>query len=129
MPFVRTPSPALAALTALALFGCNTPKGGSFELVNPGMTEGEVRELLGAPSSTRMVPAEQREFVDYAVRWHYGDTLSSLATAAVFTDAPDPRVYVVFFDESGRVVRTRPPEEWTPPEPVGSERDGGRWSL
>lgn len=73
------------------------------------MTQAEVEQVLGRPSSHTQVPADRQDLVGYHERWQYGDSLSSLVSGAVFTEAADDRVFVVYFDDEGRVVRTRAP--------------------
>ena len=99
----------IAALSAPLAFGCNTPTASQFAAVRPGMTEAEVEDLLGRPTSTRVVPEDRRDVLGYSQRWMYGDSLSSLATNALFTEGPDERVFVVLFDAQGRVLRTQVP--------------------
>ncbi len=114
---------ALLALSAiLVTIGCNQPSGSNFDDVAVGMTRDEVAAILGAPTSTRRTPEEELPQIGYAERWQYGDSLSTLATNAIFTEAPDGRVYVVFFDEAGRVLETRRPiEPFSLPPPSGGD--------
>jgi outer membrane protein assembly factor BamE (lipoprotein component of BamABCDE complex) len=101
----------LAGVAPLA--SCNRPTTAQFDAVHRGMTEDEVRALLGNPSSTAQLPPSIAAQAGYVARWHYGDNLSSLATNAAFPDTPDSRVFVVFFDAEGRVVDSRAPTiEW-----------------
>lgn len=104
----------LAALLAVAVSACNTPRGERFAEITVGLSQAEVREILGEPSSRRLIPEQDREALGYAERWQYGDTLSTLATDAMFPDAPDSRVYAVFFDAEGRVIDTQRPDPWQP---------------
>ena len=80
------------------------------------MSKDQVRELLGAPSST--FAAQQEGGITLPERWQYGDTLSTLATGGMFPDHAPGRVWVVYFDDSGRVssIRTPEPDEqpWRP---------------
>ncbi|MCA9286646.1 MAG: outer membrane protein assembly factor BamE [Phycisphaerales bacterium] len=99
------------ACLALVLGGCNWPKAAAWDEVETGMTEEQVRELLGSPSSVHAVPEDLRDTRDFAGWWQYGDNLSSRATNAVFPDQPDNRVWVVFLSAEGRVVGKRPPLE------------------
>lgn len=73
------------------------------------MTQAEVEQILGPPSSRTQVPADRQATLGYRERWQFGDSLSSLASGAVFHDAPDDRVFAVFFDDDGRVLRTQEP--------------------
>jgi hypothetical protein len=91
--------------------GCSPPHESGFELLQVGMTEGEVRDLLGGPSV--MVPAETGDDGEIIAgpRWQYGDTLSTMTTAAAFPATVPDRVWVVWFDAEGRVMTWRPPLE------------------
>jgi hypothetical protein len=112
----------LTTLTILAA-GCRTPREGSFEGVSLGMSEAEVIEVLGQPSS-RLSVAEDDGNGSWAYRWHWGDTLGTLATNAAMPDQPPPsRVWTVWFNADGRVVETaspatsrgHEPAPWQPP--------------
>jgi hypothetical protein len=102
-------SPAALVALMLTLVGCSPPHESGFGLLQSGMSETEVRELLGSPSV--VVPAETGD--DGAViagpRWQYGDTLSTMTTAATFPATVPDRVWVVWFDADGRVLTWRPP--------------------
>ena len=100
---------SLLLLVCLVVAGCNWPSQERWAQLSTGMTEPEVRSLLGDPSSRTRIPIEERERFGYAERWQYGDNLSSLATGAAFPDQPDQRVWVVFFDAAGTVVSMREP--------------------
>jgi hypothetical protein len=95
------------------LSGCSPPHESGFGLLQSGMSETQVRELLGSPSV--VVPAETGD--DGAViagpRWQYGDTLSTMTTAATFPATVPDRVWVVWFDAEGRVMTWRPPLDRT----------------
>ncbi len=96
-------------LVGLVPAACAPPHESSFGLLQAGMSEAEVCDLLGDPSV--VVPAETGE--DGAViagpRWQYGDTLSTMATAGTFPGTVPDRVWVVWFDADGRVLTWRPP--------------------
>lgn len=96
-------------LLVASVAGCNRPTSEQFDLVRAGMTQEEVRDLLGTPSSQRAIAPDDQPLVGYAERWQYGDNLSSLATDALFPDVPDERVFAVFFDAQGRVLEARQP--------------------
>ena len=112
----------LAAVGALA--GCRAPESTSFASVATGMSEDEVVALLGAPSS-RLHPPEDDTDRLWRERWHWGDTLGTLATNAAMPDQPPPpRLWTVWFDADGRVLRVESPHEqhtgvhdtpWLPP--------------
>lgn len=104
----------LFAAIVLLLASCNRPTVERFATIVPGMTRDEVQAILGKPSSTQQLPESIAGQAGYVERWHYGDNLSSLATNAVSPDVADDRVFAVFFDAEGRVVRTREPApiEW-----------------
>ncbi len=122
----RSISGGLVCLLVCAAFlvaGCNRPSDSRFADVTAGMTAEQVTAVLGSPSSSRRVAESDVALVGYSERWHYGDSLSSRATDAVFTDAPDARVFVVFFDDAGRVVRTQTPS----PEPMALPGDPPAW--
>ena len=80
------------------------------------MSRSEVERLLGGPSST-YVPQKPDAGPDAAARpsgprgerWQYGDTISSMATRAVFPDEADERAWCVFFGADGTVIGYRPP--------------------
>lgn len=118
----RILSGCLVCLATVAA-GCNRPSDTRFAEVSAGMSAEEVTALLGPPSSSRRVPETDVALLGYTERWHYGDSLSSRATDAVFTDAPDARVFVVFFDDAGRVTRTQVPS----PEPMPLPGDPPAW--
>lgn len=97
------------AMVPVLLGACTAKIRASFDDLRPGMTESEVRGLLGDPSV--VVPGETGE--DGAVisgpRWQYGDNLSTITTAAAFPRTVPDRVWVVWFDPSGRVADWRRP--------------------
>ncbi|MCH2134142.1 MAG: hypothetical protein MK116_10370 [Phycisphaerales bacterium] len=98
-------------LVMILLAGCRTPEAASFSQVHRGMTQDEVLELLGPPSSRWSAPPPQPDQppLDWTQRWHYGDTLSTTASAAMGPDIAPDGVWVVAFDDKGKVVEYRPP--------------------
>lgn len=110
-------------LVGAALTGCGTPSSTAWPEISKGMSAEEVEQVLGRPSSTHVVPEDMRDTVGYASWWQYGDRLSTLATTAVFPGQPDERVWVVFFDDTGHVIRMREPIERA--EAFGSELPPG----
>lgn len=104
--------------------GCGSRARSGFESMQAGMTETQVKELLGEPSV--VVPGETGE--DGArisgPRWQYGDNLSTITTAAVFPRTVPERVWVVWFGTNGEVLTWRSPvPEAT--SSVESSGDGG----
>lgn len=99
----------LAAIVLLAAVGCGSPGTATFDALAAGMTEDDVRDLLGDP--TVVVPARLDEDGTPlgGPRWQYGDTLSTVTTAAAFPDTVPDRVWVVWFDAEGRVMTWRAP--------------------
>ena len=57
-------------------------------------------------------------------RWQYGDTLSTVTTAAAFPDTVPDRVWVVWFDSEGRVMTWRPPLEGDVESAAGGASEG-----
>lgn len=112
--------PIVLALAILAMLaGCGSPGTAAFDALAVGMTEDEVRGLLGDP--TVVVPARVDEdgVATGGPRWQYGDTLSTVTTAAAFPDTIPDRVWVVWFDPEGRVMT------WRSPVATGIEPDPG----
>ena len=106
----------LLLLGILALLSCSNQHVQEFHQVHQGMSKAEVRELLGTPSST--FAAYQEGGIPIPERWQYGDTLSTMATGAVFPDLAPDNVWVVYFDENELVSATRASrprvDEWKP---------------
>ena len=104
----------LASLIVLVsmLAACATTWREHERLVEPGMSEAEVLELLGEPSSRVKVPAwgERPAYV----RWQWNDNLSTLATGAMFPDTVPDRVLAVSFDAEGKVSDIVLPRESSP---------------
>ncbi|MAB83118.1 MAG: hypothetical protein CMJ24_06745 [Phycisphaerae bacterium] len=101
----------LTMLLAIPNAGCQQPHEAGFGALHDGMSHQQVRDLLGEPSMTFYASEESRAEVDnaYQERWQYGDNFSTRATGAVFPENAPDRVWVVYFDESGRVSGFREP--------------------
>jgi|LauGreDrversion4_2_1035121.scaffolds.fasta_scaffold177565_3 hypothetical protein len=105
-----------ALLASIAAAGCETPAYESnWNRLRPGMSRADVESMLGRPSSTYVPPppdpsSSMRPNPVRGERWQYGDTLSSMATRAVFPDEADERAWCVFFGPDGTVTGFRPPE-------------------
>lgn len=107
-----------ALLASLLLSSCASQEVvDRFDRVEPGMTRDEVIGLLGKPSSGRILTAARDGLDGERLQW--GDSLSSLASSAVFEGDPD-RAWSVVFDKDGKVIRTVPPT-W-----VEAEREEAR---
>ena len=93
----------------LAAAGCSIPGESRFDAIRPGWTEADVRRAIGEPSV--VVPGESDEdgVAIEGPRWQYGDTLSTMTTAATFPRTVPDRVWVIWFDVEGFVRRTRGP--------------------
>lgn len=108
----RNPLPT-AMLCALAS-ACTAPTQGTFSQIQPGMTAQEVVAHLGQPSSRTAAPADTH--AAWAVRWHYGDRPSTLATSALMPDQPPPHgVWTIWFDDEERVIEVATPTRADPP--------------
>ena len=113
-PF-RAAAAGIAA--ALVLAACEAPlHETNWNRLRVGMSRTEVEAMLGRPSSTYAPPAEAKDAgvpgqppPSRGERWQYGDTMSSLATRAVFPDEADERAWCVFFGADGRVTGFRGP--------------------
>ena len=99
----------LGFLPILGGTGCDSAVKSGFSSVSAGMTEAEVRGLLGDPSV--VVPGETGTGGAKLTgpRWQYGDNLSTITTAATFPRTVPDRVWVVWFDVDGRVASWREP--------------------
>lgn len=75
-----------------------------------GMTQVQVEDLLGEPSSRYEARTDQGKVIVPETRWQYGDNLSTLATGVVFPTDADARAWAVYFDAEGRVSRFRAAE-------------------
>lgn len=101
-----------AWITGLLLLpGCRTPEASSFAQLHAGMSQEEVIKLLGPPSSEWIAPPPKagEPLPDWSERWHYGDTLSTAASAAMGPDIAPDGVWVVTFDDKGQVINFRTP--------------------
>ncbi len=92
------------------LASCSTGHIDHFNEIEVGMSRAEVRGIIGNPSSTYERESETDGRLLRLERWQYGDNLSSLATGAVFSQFPDPHVWVVYFDASGLVIEVGTPD-------------------
>jgi hypothetical protein len=106
----------LSALLLLALASCVSVDKVRFESVEIGMSKDQVREILGQPSSTYQRETDASGRMLRLERWQYGDTLSTLATGAVFSRHPDRHVWVVYFDADDQVLDVSEPD-WSPEPP------------
>jgi hypothetical protein len=130
------PRRILVAALAAACASCAAPRHEQgWPRLRVGMSREEVRGLLGDPSTTYLPPAPAdagepaaergREPGARGERWQYGDSLSSLATRAVFPDEADERAWCVFFGPDGHLAGFRPPRwakgyaEREPARPAG----------
>ena len=107
----------LLAAMLMCIPACSQRHEASFGGLKQGMTRDQVRELLGDPSTTFYATEELRAEAGgaYRERWQYGDNLSTRATGAVFPESAPDRVWVVEFDEDGRVASFRPPRPSSEP--------------
>ena len=98
------------AVAVIAGSACG-PSRSQFAGLKEGMDKPQVIALLGEPSSRYAAIPASDDGPARDERWQFGDTLSSLATRATFSDqdAPD-NVWVVYFGPDGRVSRWRPPD-------------------
>ena len=112
---------ALALLALVALSGCQARPPATFSLVELGMTQNQVRDVLGQPSNTISAPAltPGDAAMPWTTRWQWGDTLSTSATSALFPDQPpSSRLGAVWFNDAGHVVAVQIPDPSTPTRPV-----------
>jgi len=112
----RHACPWLAAIPAIAVLGCAPPAHEAhWDRLRTGMSRPDVEALLGHPSSSVILRSHQPAAAGsppgapVGERWQYGDTLSSLATGAIFPDQADERAWCVFFGADGTVTGFRPP--------------------
>ncbi len=111
----------LAGLAVAALSGCQSRPRATFSLIQLGMTQYEVREVLGQPSNTISAPAPTPgdPAMPWTTRWQWGDTLSTSATSALFPDQPpSSRIGAVWFNGAGHVVAVQIPDPSAPTRPV-----------
>jgi len=125
----------LIALLLLVLPACSTPYSSNWSSLRRGMTEDQVRALLGEPR-TRFVAADDVVASDgnatrmsqseadlgHAERWVYGESGLGIRTGLErgfrFQSG---NAYHVFFNESGEVISYEAPDPET--MSVGSEPD------
>lgn len=110
------PSWISTLLAVVSVAGCAAPAHEAhWGQLRVGMSKDEVRTVLGRPSSSVVLrdhaaPAgAAAPAAATGERWQYGDTLSSLATGAVFPDQADERAWCVFFSPGGAVTGFLPP--------------------
>ncbi len=101
----------------LLLGACSTGKIDRFDSISVGMTQQEVRGVLGAPSSTFSREVNATGTVLRLERWQYGDTPGTFATGVFFSEHPSSRVWAVCFDEDGKVVEIVEPDWSETPSP------------
>ena len=99
----------VGVISGLLLVACSTLHESGFADLRPGMSESEVRALLGEPSV--VVPGMRDDEGELLTgpRWQYGDNLSTLATARAFPGTVPARVWAVTFGVDGRVIGFRAP--------------------
>ena len=113
------------ALLAGLLQSCQSPGVEDYQAITPGMTAAAVEAHLGAPSSRLHAPEAMPDHppLPWAQRWHWGDTLSTAATNALFADQPPaPQIGTVWFDANGTVLRVQAPR-------LEVERAADPWAL
>lgn len=100
-----------ASLASLALLSaCESRHQENWGRLKVGMTQVQVEDLLGEPSSRYEARTDQGKVIVPETRWQYGDNLSTLATGVVFPTDADARAWAVYFDADGRVSRFRAAE-------------------
>lgn len=115
MRAARLLAPVMLGLLAAAIPACQSPQyETNWNRLRAGLDRPEVEALLGRPSSTYAPPPPDPAGGDRSQavrmeRWQYGDTLSSMATRAMFPEEADERAWCVFFGADGRVSGFRPP--------------------
>ena len=113
----RTPSHLIILIMAcLMSAGCRAPAPHAFGMLQTGMTQDQVMDLLGPPSSRWDAPEPEKDEppLPWAVRWQYGDNLSTTASTAIGREIAPDGVWVVAFDDNGKVVGFRKPVEILP---------------
>ncbi|MBT5582890.1 MAG: hypothetical protein HOJ54_02670, partial [Phycisphaerae bacterium] len=90
-PPVRVGVLARTILTPLLCVAasCESPTATSYQHVSSGMSEAQVQEILGRPSS-KLQQSPSATDQTWTERWHWGDTLSTRATNAIMPDQPPP---------------------------------------
>jgi len=100
-----------ASIALLALLcACESRYQENWGRLKIGMTQVQVEDLLGEPSSRYEARTDQGKVIVPETRWQYGDNLSTLATGVVFPTDADARAWAVYFDAEGRVSRFRAAE-------------------
>lgn len=104
--------PRISASIALLaiLCACESRYQENWGRLKAGMTQVQVEDLLGEPSSRYEARTDQGKVIVPETRWQYGDNLSTLATGVVFPTDADARAWAVYFDAEGRVSRFRAAE-------------------
>ena len=109
MSHLRRARVRLLPALLLALAACESQYQDNWGRLQRGMTQAQVQELLGDPSSRIAARRDGEEIVVAYDRWQYGDNVSTLATGVVFpSEAPD-RVWAVYVDQEGRLIEWRRP--------------------
>jgi outer membrane protein assembly factor BamE (lipoprotein component of BamABCDE complex) len=109
----------LCLFSLMLLPACATDKIDRFSEVHEGMSQDEVRAILGNPSSTYTREVDERGRVVRLSRWQYGDSPGTLATGALFSEHPSERVWAVYFGEDEKVLDVAEPNwETETREPV-----------
>ena len=91
-----------------SIAGCAVRYETGFADLRQGMTEADVRELLGDPSVVVPGMRDEEGVLITGPRWQYGDNLSTRATGVMFPENAPDRVWVVYF-EDGKVSGFREP--------------------
>ena len=104
----------LLPVLAVVLVGCTPEYRSNFVQLKDGMSEAEVRELLGKPSVVVPPRTDKDGNVVQGARWQYGDNLSTWTTSAAYPENEPERVWIVWFDPEGRVIASRAPT-WMKP--------------
>lgn len=113
---MRAYSPAMAprmlvpGVLITLLCACESRYQENWARLKVGMTQVQVEDLLGEPSSRYEARTDQGKVIVPETRWQYGDNLSTLATGVVFPTDADARAWAVYFDAEGRVSRFRAAE-------------------
>jgi hypothetical protein len=115
---------AILSTLLFTIVGCASPGATSYQHITNGMSEAQVQEVLGPPSSKlKQSPAGADQ--TWTERWHWSDNLGTLASSVAIPDQPPaPQLGTVWFDSSGLVVRFQTPRPrsaepldtpWLPP--------------
>ena len=106
-------------VTAGLILGCQGPKAADYQSITEGMSAAAVESVLGSPSSRLHAPeaVPGHPSAPWTQRWHWGDTLSTSTSSALFPDQPPPQqVGTVWFNAEGQVLRVHAPELIPEPE-------------